>query len=59
MCIRDRYKANRGEAPDDLIPQFPLIRECVRSFNIPQLEIEGFEADYLTSILIQLQSNLE
>ena len=36
------YKANRGEAPDDLIPQFPLIRECVKSFNIPQLEIEGF-----------------
>ena len=45
--IYPEYKANRGEAPDDLIPQFPLIRECVKSFNIPQLEIEGFEADDL------------
>ncbi|MDC2979319.1 DNA polymerase I [Pelagibacteraceae bacterium] len=43
--IYPEYKANRGDAPDDLIPQFPLIRECVKSFNIPQLEIEGFEAD--------------
>ncbi len=45
--IYPEYKANRGEAPDDLVPQFPLIRECVRSFNIPQLEIEGYEADDL------------
>ena len=39
------YKANRGETPEDLIPQFDLIKKCVRAFNIPQLEIEGFEAD--------------
>jgi len=39
------YKANRGETPEDLIPQFSLIKNCVRAFNIPQLEIEGFEAD--------------
>ncbi len=45
--IYSEYKANRGEAPEDLIPQFPLIRECVKSFNIPQLEIEGYEADDL------------
>ncbi len=48
------YKANRGEAPDDLIPQFPLIRECVKSFNIPQLEIEGFEADDLIATYVRL-----
>ncbi len=48
------YKANRGEAPDDLIPQFPLIRECVQSFNIPQLEIEGFEADDLIASYVKL-----
>ena len=39
------YKANRGDTPEDLIPQFDLIKKCVRAFNIPQLEIEGFEAD--------------
>ena len=39
------YKANRGETPEDLIPQFQLIKNCVKAFNIPQLEIEGFEAD--------------
>ncbi len=52
--IYPEYKANRGEAPDDLIPQFPLIRECVRSFNIPQLEIEGFEADDLIATYVKL-----
>ena len=45
--IYSEYKANRGDAPDDLVPQFPLIRDCVRSFNIPQIEIEGYEADDL------------
>ena len=39
------YKANRGDTPEDLIPQFEIIRECVDAFNIPQIEIEGFEAD--------------
>jgi DNA polymerase-1 len=41
------YKANRSAAPDDLIPQFPLIREAVRAFDIPCLEMSGFEADDL------------
>ena len=52
--IYPEYKANRGEAPDDLIPQFPLIRECVKSFNIPQLEIEGYEADDLIATYSKL-----
>ena len=52
--IYPEYKANRGEAPEDLIPQFPLIRECVKSFNIPQLEIEGFEADDLIATYVNL-----
>src|SRR4051812_48080979 len=41
------YKANRSAAPDDLIPQFPLIREAVKAFDIPCLEMSGFEADDL------------
>src|SRR5689334_6844407 len=41
------YKAHRPEAPADLIPQFPLIREAVKAFDIPCLEQPGFEADDL------------
>ncbi len=41
------YKANRGEPPEDLVPQFPLIREAVRAFGVPCVEQSGFEADDL------------
>jgi DNA polymerase-1 len=41
------YKAHRPDAPADLIPQFPLIRAAVRAFDIPCLEMLGFEADDL------------
>ena len=41
------YKANRPPAPEDLVPQFPLIRQAVRAFNVPCLELEGYEADDL------------
>jgi len=39
------YKAQRPDAPEDLIPQFPLIREATRAFNAPCIEMDGFEAD--------------
>ena len=48
------YKANRGETPEDLIPQFEIIRECVNAFNIPQIEIEGFEADDIIATYCKL-----
>jgi len=41
------YKAHRPEAPEDLIPQFGLIREAVRAFDLPCLEQIGYEADDL------------
>ncbi|MCH8139018.1 MAG: DNA polymerase I, partial [Proteobacteria bacterium] len=41
------YKANRPDAPEDLVPQFDLIREATRAFNVPCLEMEGYEADDL------------
>ncbi|MEJ0074925.1 MAG: DNA polymerase I [Alphaproteobacteria bacterium] len=41
------YKAHRPPAPEDLIPQFPLIRDATRAFDIPCLEMLGFEADDL------------
>ncbi|WP_256805551.1 DNA polymerase I [Bradyrhizobium sp. Bra64] len=45
--IYPEYKAHRPPAPDDLIPQFSLIREAVRAFDLPCLEQGGFEADDL------------
>ena len=41
------YKANRSEAPEDLVPQFPVIRQATSAFNIPYVELMGFEADDL------------
>ena len=45
--IYDKYKANRPEPPEDLIPQFPLIREAARAFNVTVCELDGYEADDL------------
>lgn len=41
------YKAHRPPAPEDLIPQFALIRDATRAFGAPSLELEGYEADDL------------
>jgi DNA polymerase-1 len=48
------YKAHRPEAPEDLRPQFPLIREAVHAFEIPCLEQAGFEADDLIATYARL-----
>ncbi len=48
------YKAHRPEAPEDLRPQFPLIREAVHAFQIPCLEQAGFEADDLIATYARL-----
>ncbi|MDC0148072.1 DNA polymerase I [Alphaproteobacteria bacterium] len=45
--IYPEYKAHRPPAPEDLVPQFPLVRDAVRAFNIPSIELSGFEADDL------------
>ncbi len=39
------YKAHRPPAPDDLIPQFAIIHEAVEAFNLPSIQLEGYEAD--------------
>ena len=39
------YKANRGEAPVELIPQFDLVKEVVESFDVPNIGMSGYEAD--------------
>jgi DNA polymerase-1 len=45
--IYPEYKANRDEPPEDLIPQFELIREATRAFNVACVQMKGYEADDL------------
>jgi len=47
------YKAHRPDPPDDLRPQFPLIREAVHAFDLPCLEQRGFEADDLIATYVR------
>ncbi|UGV28297.1 DNA polymerase I [Rhodopseudomonas boonkerdii] len=47
------YKAHRPPAPDDLIPQFALIRDAVRAFDLPCIEQAGFEADDLIATYVR------
>ena len=49
--IYEKYKANRPPAPEDLVPQFPLTRTATRAFNLPALELNGFEADDIIATL--------
>ncbi len=44
-AISAEYKAHRPETPPELVPQFALIRDAVRAFNVACIEQEGFEAD--------------
>lgn len=43
--IYPEYKANRGDPPEELVPQFPFFRPLVRALNLPILEVSGYEAD--------------
>jgi DNA polymerase I len=47
------YKAHRPDPPDDLRPQFPLVREAVRAFDLPCLEQAGYEADDLIATYVR------
>lgn len=51
--IYPEYKAHRPPPPPDLIPQFELVREVTRAFNIPALEMASFEADDILGTLAQ------
>lgn len=48
------YKANRSAPPEDLVPQFGLIREATRAFNLPCVELAGYEADDLIATYARL-----
>src|SRR3989304_4878050 len=47
----EEYKAHRPEMPDNLKPQIPFIKKLVKAFNIPVLELEGYEADDIIGTL--------
>ena len=48
------YKANRSDPPEELVPQFALIREATRAFNVPCIELPGFEADDLIATFARM-----
>ncbi len=52
--IYPEYKAQRPEAPEELVPQFALIREATRAYNLPSIEKAGFEADDLIATYAKL-----
>jgi DNA polymerase-1 len=43
--IYPEYKAHRPPPPEDLVPQFPIFREVCDAFNVPYIELQGYEAD--------------
>ncbi|MFO8011600.1 MAG: DNA polymerase I [Dehalococcoidia bacterium] len=47
----EEYKAQRPKAPDELVSQFPIVRELVQALNITSFEVEGYEADDILGTL--------
>src|SRR5690242_3045577 len=52
--IYKQYKANRPPPPEDLVPQFPLVREATRAFGVSCVELAGYEADDLIATYARL-----
>ncbi len=55
-ALYDKYKEHRPEPPEDLRPQFKLIRHAVRAFDIPSIEQKGFEADDIIATIARQAS---
>jgi DNA polymerase-1 len=51
--LYDQYKAHRPPPPEDLVPQFPMIRDATRAFSLPCIETEGLEADDIIACYTQ------
>src|SRR3954469_16498030 len=53
-ALYKEYKANRLPPPEDLVPQFPLVRDATRAFGVSCIEMAGFEADDLIATYARL-----
>ena len=56
-ALYDQYKAHRPPPPEDLVPQFPMIRVATRAFSIPCIEEEGLEADDIIACYVTAACN--
>ncbi|MBS0233210.1 MAG: DNA polymerase I [Proteobacteria bacterium] len=56
-AIYPKYKAQRPPPPEELVPQFPLIRDAVKAFNVACIERDGYEADDLIATYAKLAVN--
>lgn len=52
--LYEQYKANRPPPPDDLVPQFALVREAAEALHLPVLELINYEADDLIATYTKL-----
>ncbi|HZJ57099.1 MAG TPA: DNA polymerase I [Clostridia bacterium] len=55
--IYEDYKANRQKTPEELLPQFPLLKTLLKAMNIAVYEMEGFEADDILGTFSRLAQN--
>ena len=53
------YKGNRSDPPEDLIPQFSIIRDATKAIGLPVVEMEGFEADDLIATYSTIAKNIK
>ena len=57
--IFPEYKANRSDPPEELIPQFSLIREATSAIGLPTFELEGYEADDIIATFVKKAKSLK
>jgi DNA polymerase-1 len=57
--LYNQYKANRVTPPEDLTPQFAILREAVEAFNLSYEEVEGYEADDIIATLAAKYGNTQ
>ncbi|NWN03478.1 5'-3' exonuclease, partial [Escherichia coli] len=55
----DSYKANRPEAPIELLPQFDLVKEVVDALDVPNIGLPGFEADYCIGTIARTANEVD